>query len=132
MTSDCTLSEKFTVAVYNRFGSPCAELEEPSISTIYDNLVAANEGAALEMLPKKSKQMYNIAASDKVVEARTALKDASMKILLTLPEPRKRYLESTKEALDQGYTEALEPCIQNLTSSIMNVNTLLLGESSGK
>ena len=63
VTSDGTLSEQFTVAVYNRFGSLCDELQEPSISNIYHTLVAANEEVALEMLPKKSKQMYNIAAS---------------------------------------------------------------------
>ena len=53
MTSDSTLSEQFTGAVYNRFGSLCDELREPSISTIYDTLVAANEEVALETLPKK-------------------------------------------------------------------------------
>ena len=57
MTSDSTLSEQFTGAVYNRFGSLCDALREPSISTIYDTLVAANEEVALETLPKKSKQI---------------------------------------------------------------------------
>ena len=57
VTSDSTLSEQFTGAVYNRFGSLCDELREPSISTIYDTLVAANEEVALETLPKKSKQI---------------------------------------------------------------------------
>ena len=112
MTSDCTLSEQFTLAVYNRFGSLSDELQEPSISTIYDTLVAANEEVALEMLPKKSKEMDNIAASDKVFKARTALKDASMKNTVHSTRASQKHLESTKEALDQAYTEALESCIQ--------------------
>ena len=112
VTSDDTLSEQFTVAVYNRFGSLCDALQEPSISTIYDTLVGANEEVALEMLPKKSKQMYNIAASDKVVEARTALQDASMKNNAHCTRALQKHLESAKEALDQAYPEALESCIQ--------------------
>ncbi|XP_072028122.1 craniofacial development protein 2-like [Amphiura filiformis] len=69
VTRDTILGEQFVVAVYNRFSSLHDELQEPNISTTYDTLVAANEEVALEMLPKKSKQSYNIAASDKVTEA---------------------------------------------------------------
>jgi len=54
------------------------------------------------MLPKKSKQMYNIAASDKVVEVRTALKDASMKNIANSTRASQKHLESAKEALDQA------------------------------
>ena len=64
------------------------------------------------MLPRKSKHMYNIAASDKVVEVRTALKDASMKNIAHSTRASQKHLESAKEALDQAYTEALESCIQ--------------------
>ena len=120
--SDGTLSEQFTVTVYNRFGSLCDELHEPSISTIYDTLVLANEEVALEMLPKKSKHMYNIAASDKVVEARTALKDASMKNNAYSTRASQKHLESAKEALDQAYTEALESCIQTKIEELDNLH----------
>ena len=53
VTSYRSLSEQLTGAVCNRFGSLCDELRQPSISTIYDTLVAANEEVALEKLPKK-------------------------------------------------------------------------------
>ncbi|XP_072046392.1 craniofacial development protein 2-like [Amphiura filiformis] len=74
VTRDTILGEQFVVAVYNRFSSLHDELQEPNISTTYDTLVAANEEVALEMLPKKSKQSYNIAASDKVTESARCIK----------------------------------------------------------
>ena len=122
VTSDSTLSEQFTGAVYNCFVSLCDELREPRNSTIYDTLVAANEEFALETLPKKSKQMYNIAASDKVVEARTALKDASMKNNAHSTRASQKHLESAKGALDQAYTEALESCIQTKIEELDNLH----------
>ena len=112
VTSDSTLSELFTGAVYNRFGSLCDELREPSISTIYDTLLAAYEEVALETPSKKSKQMYNIAASDKVVETRTGLKDASMNNNAHSTSASQKHLETAKGALDEAYRKALESCIQ--------------------
>lgn len=118
VTRDTFLSEQFTVAVYNRFGSLCDELQEPTISTTYDTLVAANQEVALEMLPKKSKRIHNIAASDKVTKARDALKNASMKHNARSTRTSQKLLESAKATLDKAYTEALESSIQTKTEEL--------------
>ena len=66
----------------------------------------------METFPKKSKQMWNIAASDKVVQARAALRDASMENNAHSTRASQKHLESAQGALDQAYTEALESCLK--------------------
>ena len=63
------------------------------------------------MLPKKSKHIYNTAASDKVKEARVALKDASMK----------HSARSTRASQDH-LELALESCIQTKTEELDNLH----------
>ena len=66
--------------------------------------------------------MYNIAASDKVVEARTALKDASMKNNVHSTRASQKHLESAKGALDEAYTEALESCFRTKIEELDNLH----------
>ena len=65
--------------------------------------------------------MYNISASDKVVEARTTLKDASMKNNAYSTRASQKCLESAKEAPEQAYTEALESCIQTKIEELVDI-----------
>ena len=118
---DASLSEQFAIAVYNRFTSLHDELHEPNISTTYDTLVTANEEVALEILPKKSKQVKSI-ATDKVTEARDALKYASMKHNARSTRASQKLLETAKATLDKAYTESLESSIQRKTEELDNLH----------
>ena len=122
VASDSTLSEQLTVSVFNRFSSLRDELQDSNISTTYDNLVAANEEIALKILPKKSKQIQDIASSVEVTSARDALKNASMKHNARPTRAAKKRLESAKAALDRAYTDVLESRIKNKTEELDNLH----------
>ena len=118
LAHDAEMTEKYAVAVHNRYEVLMNQTSEASWDHKYENLITANKEIALNILPKKRKRKNNKACSKDITKAGEEL-EISAKLNHQTPTTKSlEKLQAAKEYLENIYQKEMEEYLESKTKDI--------------
>lgn len=119
LRSDEELQQRYSVHVQNRYAELCLESESNDVTSTYQNLVIANNEAANELIPTKSRSKRKVTSDDpRIISARDRVNKAFAKYESDPCIDNHDVLKQEKANLKHNYDLAFEEELEHLISKV--------------
>ena len=125
LRSDGNLQQLYTVKVLNRYEQLCAEVQTNNdITKTYQNLIQANDEAAKELIPPRTRTKRKLTSNNPdVITARQKVNTAFSSYEVDPTKEKEEILQDEKANLKNAYDQAFEKELDEMISKVENADS---------